>query len=104
MIKKDNIEIRFAPLGRQQRVQTVLASRPQSGKKLYQTLGIPSWMRESLIVVSATFINAEDQLTIELPLLLLSPFEYWALNSDIVNAEVSVENKLSIYRLPINTK
>ena len=96
--------LKVTPLDRNQRVQTVLASRPQSGKKLYQTLGIPSWMRESLIVVSATLINAEDQSTIELPLLLLSPLEYWALGSEIVNAEVSVENKLSIYRLPINTK
>ena len=96
--------LKIMPLARNTRIQTALATRPQAGKKLYQTLGIPSWMRESLAVVSATFINAEDQLTIELPLLLLSPFEYWALNSDIVNAEVSVENKLSIYRLPINTK
>ena len=96
--------LKIMPLDRNTRIQTALATRPQAGKKLYQTLGIPSWMRESLAVVSATFINAEDQLTIELPLLLLSPFEYWALNSDIVNAEVSVENKLSIYRLPINTK
>ena len=89
--------LKIMPLDRNTRIQTALATRPQAGKKLYQTLGIPSWMRESLAVVSATFINAEDQLTIELPLLLLSPFEYWALGSEIVNAEVSVENKLSIY-------
>ena len=96
--------LKIMPLARNTRIQTALATRPQAGKKLYQTLGVPSWMRESLIVVSATFINAEDQLTIELPFLLLSPFEYWSLGSEIVNAEVSVENKLSIYRLPINTK
>ena len=88
--------LKIMPLDRKQRIQTALATRPQAGKKLYQTLGIPSWMRESLAVVSAIFINAEDQLTIELPLLLLSSFEYWVLSSEIVNAEVSVESKLSI--------
>ena len=88
--------LKIMPLDRKQRIQTALATRPQAGKKLYQTLGISSWMRESLAVVSATFIDAEDRLTIELPLLLLSPFEYWELSSEIVNAEVSVENKLSI--------
>ena len=96
--------LKIMALDRNTRIQTALATRSQAGKKLYQTLGIPSWMRESLIVVSVAFINAEDQSTIQQPLLLLSPFEYWALNSDIVNAEVSVENTLSIYRLPINTK
>lgn len=96
--------LKIMPLDRKQRIQTALATRPQAGKKLYQTLGIPSWMRESLAVLYIAFINAENELTIELPLLLLSPFEYWALGSEIVNAEVSVENKLSIYRLPINTK
>src|SRR5699024_10203881 len=49
------VKVTFAPLDRQQRIQTALASRPQSGKKLYQTLAIPSWLRESLVVVSVTF-------------------------------------------------
>ena len=74
--------LKIAPLGRNQRVQTALASRPQSGKKLYQTLGIPSWLRDSLMVVSVVFAYAAyDE---ELPLLLLSPFERWPLTTDNV--------------------
>ena len=86
---KDKLKITFAPLDRKQRVQTALASRPQAGKKLYQTLGIPSWMRESLMVVSLTVINKESsenellesEHPIELPILLVSPFESWVLDS-----------------------
>ena len=88
--------LKVTPLDRNTRIQTALATRPQSGKKLYQTLGIPSWLRESLVVVSATFINAEDQLTIELPLLLLSPFKTWVLGSDMFHTDISIGNKMSI--------
>ena len=71
----DSLEITFAPLGRQQRVQTALASRPQAGKKLYQTLGVPVWLRESLVVVSTVSVQQDK----EWPLLLVSPFESWVL-------------------------
>ena len=71
----DSLEITFAPLGRQQRVQTALASRPQAGKKLYQTLGVPVWLRESLVVVSVVSAQQDK----EWPLLLVSPFECWVL-------------------------
>ena len=74
--------IKISSLGRKQRLQTTLASRPQSGKKLYQTLGIPLWLRESLMVVNVVLINAENELPIELPLLLLSPFDSWLLSAD----------------------
>ncbi|CAM3526628.1 hypothetical protein GCM10016272_12420 [Psychrobacter glaciei] len=70
--------VKITALDRKQRLQTALASRPQSGKKLYQTLGIPSWLRESLIVVSVMCIHTDE----ELPLLLVSPFESWVLGSD----------------------
>jgi tRNA(Ile)-lysidine synthase len=73
----DSLEITFAPLGRQQRVQTALASRPQAGKKLYQTLGVPVWLRESLVVVSAVSVQQAK----EWPLLLVSPFESWILGT-----------------------
>lgn len=93
------VKVTFAPLDRQQRVQTALASRPQSGKKLYQTLGTPSWLRENLIVVSVTFMNKESsenellesEHLIELPILLLSPFESWALNAEQANISVDVK-------------
>lgn len=88
---KDKIEITFAPLDRNQRVQTALASRPQSGKKLYQTLGIPSWMRESLVVVSIINNDLDNASLIELPILLLSPFENWVLNAEQANINVDVK-------------
>ena len=96
---KDKLKITFAPLGRNQRVQTAMASRPQAGKKLYQTLAIPSWMRESLIVVSVAFMNKEssknelleNDCPIELPILLLSPFENWVLNAEQANINVDVK-------------
>ncbi|WP_413189853.1 tRNA lysidine(34) synthetase TilS [Psychrobacter sp. AT9] len=70
--------VKITALDRKQRLQTALASRPQLGKKLYQTLGIPSWLRESLIVVSVMCIHKNE----ELPLLLVSPFESWVLGTD----------------------
>ena len=88
--------LKITPLDRNQRVQTALATRPQSGKKLYQTLGIPSWLRESLVVVSIINNDLDNASLIELPILLLSPFETWALSSDIFNIDNSIENKLSI--------
>jgi len=96
---KDKLKITFAPLGRNQRVQTALASRPQAGKKLYQNLAIPLWMRESLVVVSVDFMNKEssenalleNDCPIELPILLLSPFENWVLNTEQANINVDVK-------------
>lgn len=93
------VKVTFAPLDRQQRIQTALASRPQAGKKLYQNLGIPLWMRESLVVVSVAFMNKEssenelleNDCPIELPILLLSPFESWALNAEQANISVDVK-------------
>ena len=96
---KDKLKITFAPLGRNQRVQTALASRPQAGKKLYQNLAIPLWMRESLVVVSVAFMNKEssenglleNEYLIELPILLISPFASWALNAAQANISVDVK-------------
>lgn len=96
--------LKVMPLNRKHPIQTALATRPQSGKKLYQTLGIPSWMRESLAVVSVAFIDAENQLTLELPVLLVSPFEHWVLGPKAIKAEACVKNILSIYQLPITSK
>ena len=81
-IMLDTALIKISPLGRKQRLQTELATRPQSGKKLYQTLGIPQWLRESLVVVTLMSISAENGLLIEQPLLLLSPFDSWLLSAD----------------------
>lgn len=70
--------LKITPLDRQQRLNTALSTRPQSGKKLFQTLGIPFWLRDSLVVVSVASIHHER----ELPLLLVSPFERWVLKID----------------------
>ena len=79
------VVLKVVPLGRKQRLKTKMAARPQAGKKLYQTLGIPLWLRESLIVVSATFIKKyedESDIQTDIPLLLASPFESWLLSSE----------------------
>ncbi len=96
------VALKITPLDRKQRVQTALASRPQAGKKLYQTLGIPLWLRKSLAVVSLV-LSGENQLPIELPFLLLSPFERWTLNTDTLGISFAdsqlsdyIENNLSI--------
>ena len=106
---EDKLKVTFTPLKRNQCIQTALASRPQSGKKLYQTLGIPLWMRESLMVVSVTAINKENSenellendCLIKQPILLLSPFESWVLaaeqssiNTDVKQLAVLIESHL----------
>lgn len=107
---QDEGEIKIVPLGRQQRIQTAHATRPQAGKKLYQTLGIPSWLRESLMVVSITESSLENKLTDnesnrELPILLLSPFKSWVLGADnsFIESERNqlpdvVKNHLSLHK------
>ncbi|MBP2279482.1 tRNA(Ile)-lysidine synthase [Psychrobacter sp. PL19] len=79
---QDKVVLKIAPLGRQQRLQTTLATRPQAGKKLYQTLGIPLWLRDSLAVVSIVCIDTQNDLPFDLPILLLSPFDSWILGFD----------------------
>ena len=80
--------LKVTPLGRKQRLQTILSSRPQAGKKLFQTLGIPTWLRESLVVVSidsgnaANSENAENE-PVSTPILLLSPFNHWIVESHL---------------------
>jgi tRNA(Ile)-lysidine synthase len=76
-----NAVLNIKPLDRKQRVQTALATRSQSGKKLYQTLGIPLWLRESLVVVSVVLLDKEHAKN-EIPILLLSPFDRWILKND----------------------
>ena len=103
---KNKLNITFNSLDRHQRVQTVLASRPQAGKKLYQTLGIPSWMRESLMVVSLTVINKESsenellesEHPIELPILLVSPFESWVLAAEQSSINTDVKELAALIK------
>ncbi|MGP4849370.1 tRNA lysidine(34) synthetase TilS C-terminal domain-containing protein, partial [Marinobacter sp. 1Y8] len=91
--------LKVAPLERKQRLKTEMAARPQAGKKLYQTLGIPLWLRDSLMVVSITFINeSEDGSEVEtdIPLLLASPFESWLLSSEQTDNDAK-SNQLAEY-------
>lgn len=91
----NKVELSFAPLSRHETIQTELASRPQSGKKLYQTLAIPSWMRESLVVVSIAVLNADEVLnseyTVSYPILLLSPFKSWRLTAKPLNLNTDIK-------------
>ncbi|MGE6441376.1 tRNA lysidine(34) synthetase TilS [Psychrobacter sp. NPDC078409] len=90
------IVLKIAPLDRKQRLKTEMATRPQAGKKLYQTLGIPLWLRESLIVVSITFINEFENgndIQTDIPLLLASPFESWLLSSEQTDSDTDSDDK-----------
>lgn len=88
---KGELTLKIAPLARKQRLQTLFSTHQQAGKKLYQTLAIPVWLRDSLVVVSALNITAANNKNSaqktssadnELPLLLLSPFDSWVLKAD----------------------
>ena len=111
------VKVTFAPLERNQRVQTPLASRPQAGKKLYQTLGIPLWMRESLVVVSVAFINVafinernieneylDNERRIELSILLLSPFESWVLAAEQSSINVNVKQLATLIKSQLTVR
>ena len=80
-----DIYLKIAPLERQQKIQTVSMGRAQAGKKLYQTLGIPIWLRESVVVLSILSKPQEPDdgavLTKKsaVNFLLLSPFASWVL-------------------------
>jgi len=81
--------LNITQLDRQRKIQTMTMGRAQAGKKIYQTLAIPVWLRSSLVVVSAVLTdtnmsneNSADT-KVEVPLLLLSPFQSWTLKSDL---------------------
>ena len=83
--------LKVAPLDLKQRLKTEMATRLQAGKKLYQTLGIPLWLRESLMVISIVFINnfeGGSDIQTDTPLLLVSPFESWLLSSEQMDSHV----------------
>lgn len=81
--------LKITPLDRLRKVQTTTMGRAQAGKKLYQTLAIPVWLRSSLVVVSAVVTDTDmsnensADTKVEVPLLLLSPFQSWTLKSDL---------------------
>jgi len=88
--------LKIAPLDRKQRLKTEMAARPQAGKKLYQTLGIPLWLRESLMVVSINFIKKSEDgsdIQADIPLLLASPFESWLLSSEQTDKDTDSDAK-----------
>ena len=90
------IVLKIVPLNREQRLKTEMAARPQAGKKLYQTLGIPLWLRDSLMVVSITLTKkSEDGIDIQtdIPLLLASPFESWLLSSEQTDNDTDSDAK-----------
>ena len=81
----NRIQLQITPLDRQQKLSTTLAHLPLAGKKLYQMLGIPVWLRDSLVVVSlihASDTQEEASLTMSTPIMLLSPVNKWILKFD----------------------
>jgi tRNA(Ile)-lysidine synthase len=90
------IVLKAAPLDRKQRLKTEMATRPQAGKKLYQTLGIPLWLRKSLMVVSITLTKKSEDgsdIQTDIPLLLASPFEDWLLSSEQTDSDTDNDDK-----------
>ncbi|WP_435979714.1 tRNA lysidine(34) synthetase TilS [Psychrobacter sp. DM4] len=77
----DTTRLNLAPLGRQQKIKTAHSSRAQAGKKLYQTLAIPVWLRDSLVVVSLNFVDNNNKAKVA-QIALASPFEVWRLESE----------------------
>ncbi|KRG37058.1 tRNA(Ile)-lysidine synthetase [Psychrobacter sp. P11G3] len=93
------IVLKIVPLNREQRLKTEMAARPQAGKKLYQTLGIPLWLRDSLMVVSITLTKKSEDgsdIQTDIPLLLASPFESWLLSSEQTDSDAK-SNQLAEY-------
>lgn len=97
--KKKPMTLKIAPLNRQQKLRTTSMGRAQAGKKLYQTLEIPVWLRDSLVVVSIisetknNVGSAIKNVQEEQAILLLSPFASWQLinNNSLITA---VDNQL----------
>lgn len=90
-----SIVLNIMPLGRQQKITTALSTRAQAGKKLYQTLGIPVWLRDSLIVISLV-AHHTDQAVQTIPVALASPFEVWLLQHEDQNLTIIAHTLQSI--------
>ena len=80
LTNQNQLIIKVTALTRQQKLKTQRSGQAQSSKKLYQTLGVPIWLRKSLAVISV--IMTDSKTTIELPLFLVSPFNSWKLDTD----------------------
>ncbi len=93
MDSENKISLKITPLDRQHKIQTTAMGRAQAGKKLYQTLAVPVWLRESLVVVSAVMDAMETEgVKTETPLLLLSPFDSWPLKD--AKTAMTIEQKV----------
>lgn len=87
--------LKITPLNSKKRLKTALATRPQAGKRLYQTLGIPVWLRKNLLVISIAFID-KDGTENDAPILLITPFESWGLTSESMMTDTT-HQKLTEY-------
>lgn len=68
-------------LNRLQKLTLAPNATPKSGKKLFQALGIPVWLRDSLVVISLI-----DDKKVLLPVLLCSIYQSWALYESGIDA------------------
>lgn len=90
------IKISIRPLHKDDRISISSATKkntrrpPQSGKKLQQSLGIASWLRQSVLLIEAHMI--EDKIKTKcpdqtLPLLLICPWQQWTLQAFLANVD-----------------
>jgi len=82
--------VHIQALTRQTKVQTIHMNHPQRGKKLYQYLGIPAWLRDSIAIISITDTHGQH-----LPIALVSPYQTWPL-MDKAAAPIAYDNDLLI--------
>ncbi|GAA0307713.1 tRNA lysidine(34) synthetase TilS [Psychrobacter aestuarii] len=79
-----NSTLHIQALTRDVSVKTTRMNHPQRGKKLYQRLGIPMWLRGSIAIISMTDTDGHTT-----PIALISPYHLWPLSTktDAVHCE-----------------
>lgn len=81
-------------LTREQKLTLAPNATPKSGKKLFQALGIPVWLRDSLVVISLI-----DDKKMRLPVMLCSIYQDWALfdsDNDALKSEQKEQVRFTI--------
>lgn len=96
-LQHHNLGLDIRPLNRDEKLILAPNATPKSGKKLFQALGIPVWLRDSLVMIS--FIDSQKT---RYPVQLCSIYQDWALyNSQ--DALLKLEQKEQV-RLVIQSR
>jgi len=78
-------------LDRDQKLTLAPNATPKSGKKLFQALGIPVWLRNTLIVVSLIDVNQ-----VLIPVMLCSLYQRWSLYELEKSEKIAFSTMLSV--------